>query len=309
MLFFGRLVLMLFGALGTMSSGALAVVLNEAGSLATPLGLEPDVRFWEMIFSRVSADHCVFHDRRDLQVVYLAKRIGTGSALGDDRLIQRYIGALRVGLVNLANGLNPQNLLEKRIFEVTPPAHRAPEHFKAAMDNIRCQRGIDLQPSFERSRAYIDMVQTVLKRKGLPPDLAFLPYLESGYNVKAHSRAGARGIWQLMPPTARLMGLRVSRYQDERTDAVRATHAAAEHLRELYRDIGDWPLAITGYNYGPNGMARAIKLHGRDYLTVRQRHKSPLFGFAARNYYPSFLAVRNVARANEKRLMGTKSLP
>jgi len=109
-----------------------------------------------------------------------------------------------------------------------------------------------------------------------------------------------------MPATARLMGLKVSRHFDERTDAVRATHAASELLMDLYRDTGDWPLAITAYNYGQNGMARAVKLHGRDYLTVRTRHKSPLFGFAARNYYPSFLAVRNVARAYEK-LSDTKS--
>jgi len=152
------------------------------------------------------------------------------------------------------------------------------------------------------------MVQKILGRKGLPSDLAYLPHLESGYNLRAHSRAGARGIWQLMPATARLMGLKVGRYFDERTDALRATHAASELLLDLYSDTGDWPLAITAYNYGQNGMARAIKLHGRDYLTVRTRHKSPLFGFAARNYYPSFLAVRNVAQKFEKSPEGKAAL-
>ena len=268
--------------------------------LSVPKGLEPDVRFWEMIFSKFEPDHCVFHDKDDLRMVYLAKRIQKSSALGEERTIRRYIGALRVAFWNLANGSNPQNLIEKRIFDVTPPARRNRETFRAAMDNIRCQRGIDLTPSLQRSRTHIQMVQRILSRKGLPGDLAYLPHLESGYNVRAHSKAGARGIWQLMPGTARLMGLRVGRHFDERTDAVRATHAASELLLGLYRDTGDWPLAITAYNYGQNGMARAIKLHGRDYFAVRTRHKSPLFGFAARNYYPSFLAVRNVAQATEK---------
>lgn len=268
--------------------------------LSVPKGLEPDVRFWEMIFSKFEPDHCVFHDKDDLRMVYLAKRIQKSSALGEERTIRRYIGALRLAFWNLANGSNPQNLIEKRIFDVTPPARRNRETFRTAMDNIRCQRGIDLTPSLQRSRTHIQMVQRILSRKGLPGDLAYLPHLESGYNVRAHSRAGARGIWQLMPGTARLMGLRVGRHFDERTDAVRATHAASELLLGLYRDTGDWPLAITAYNYGQNGMARAIKLHGRDYFAVRNRHKSPLFGFAARNYYPSFLAVRNVAQASEK---------
>ena len=277
--------------------------------LPIPPGLEPDVRFWEMVFSRYSPEHCIFHDRDDLRIVYLAKRMDKSTSDSGERLLKRYTAALRLALSNLAQGRSPNNLLEKHMLEVMPSNRRTSEHFRAAMENIRCQRGIDLKPSLERSRGYIGMVQAILKRKGLPADLAYLPHLESGYNVRAHSRAGARGIWQLMPATARLMGLHVNRRHDERTEPVRATHAASELLSGLYRDTGDWPLAITAYNYGPNGMARAIKLHGRDYLTVRTRHQSPLFGFAARNYYPSFLAVRNVARANEKDLTVARATP
>jgi hypothetical protein len=119
--------------------------------------------------------------------------------------------------------------------------------------------------------------------------------LESGYQVKAHSKAGARGIWQLMPATARLNGLKVTRHQDSRLDPYMATKTAARILSNLRQQMGSWPLAITAYNYGPNGMARAIKKHGVDYMRIRSRHQTRVFGFASKNYYPSFLAVRNVA--------------
>jgi membrane-bound lytic murein transglycosylase D len=66
-------------------------------------------------------------------------------------------------------------------------------------------------------------------------------------------------------------------------------------LADFYNQTGSWPLAITAYNYGINGTMRAIKIYGNDYVTIRDKHRTSVFGFAARNYYPSFLAVRNVA--------------
>ena len=268
-------------------------------SLPMPEGLEADVHFWEKVFSKYSPEQCVFHDKDNLDVIYVVKKIPGFTAAAQSRNIRRYLGAIRASLKYLGDGGTPRNLLERRIVAVTPPEARTPTDFRVAMDNVRCQRGVDLEPSFERARRHVAMVRRVLVQLGLPGDLAHLPHLESGYHLGAYSRAGARGLWQLMPATARLQGLRVSRSVDQRLSAYKSTIAAAGLLKELYQMTRSWPLAITAYNYGPNGMARAIQQWGDDYMTIREKHRTRIFGFAARNYYPSFLAVRNLAESEE----------
>jgi membrane-bound lytic murein transglycosylase D len=272
----------------------------RGGALATPPGLEKDVRFWEKVFSRYKKDQCVFHDKDDLGIVYFVKRLPGATPKEQARAGIRYLNAIRGGMQWLASGGKPRNLVERRIYDVTPAELRTPDYFAQATDNVRCQRGVDLSDSLARSTRYVAMIKRQLAARHLPTDLAYLPHLESGFNVRAHSRAGARGLWQLMPATARLSGLRVSRTVDNRTDPARATMVATRILSDLYRNTGSWPLAITAYNYGPNGIRRAIKAHGPDYMRIRERHRTRIFGFAARNYFPSFLAVRNVAMAIER---------
>jgi membrane-bound lytic murein transglycosylase D len=271
------------------------LALEARAALPTPEGLEPDVRFWESIFSTYTPDQCVFHDKENLEVVYVVKKIPGATRAAQARNIRRYMLALRGSLEHLADGGAPRNLLERRIVAVTPAETRGPETYRAAMDNLRCQRGVDLAPSFTRSVRHLGMIKRVLVKSGLPSDLAYLPHLESGFHMSARSHAGARGLWQLMPATARLEGLKVQRRVDQRTDPYKSTLAAAAIFKDLYAMAGSWPLAVTAYNYGANGTERAIRAWGKDYMRVRENHRTRVFGFAARNYYPSFLAVRNVA--------------
>lgn len=296
----------------------MALVTNQAtAALPTPAGLDGDVRFWEAIFSKYSPEQCVFHDKDDLSIVYVVKKIPGATPSAQAHNIRRYVGAIRTALQHLGGGGAPRNLLERRVVSVTPTGQRRPSFYRAALDNVRCQRGVDLQPSFARSTRHVGMVKRVLTQHGLPADLAYLPHLESGYHLTARSKAGARGLWQLMPATARLMGLRVTRSNDQRVHAYKSTVAAAGIFKDLYASTGSWPLAVTAYNYGPNGMARAIRQWGQDYMIIRRKHRTGIFGFAARNYYPSFLAVRNVLSAGlpdsepvalEAGVRGTKSL-
>jgi len=89
--------------------------------------------------------------------------------------------------------------------------------------------------------------------------------------------------------------MRVNRNQDQRLDPWVATDFAADMLADNFRAVKSWPLALTGYNYGINGIRRAVrKLSTSDYMIIREQHQSRSFGFAARNFYPSFLAVRNI---------------
>ena len=95
---------------------------------------------------------------------------------------------------------------------------------------------------------------------------------------------------------------KVHRRNDWRTDPHLSTDAATDHLASIYLRTRSWELAITAYNYGQNGVMRAIQKFGPDYMKIRTEHKTKIFGFAARNYYPSFLAVRNVAMREEMRI-------
>src|SRR5262249_51695777 len=91
-----------------------------------------------------------------------------------------------------------------------------------------------------RSGQYLGMIFDVFRAKGLPEDLAFTAMIESGFNPTAVSRVGAKGLWQFMAPTARLYGLRVDHWVDERLDPEKATVAAAGYLNDLYVRYGSW---------------------------------------------------------------------
>jgi membrane-bound lytic murein transglycosylase D len=113
-----------------------------------------------------------------------------------------------------------------------------------------------------RSGQYLGMIFDVFRAKGLPEDLAFTAMIESGFNPVAVSRVGAKGLWQFMAPTARLYGLRVDRWVDERLDPEKSTVAAARYLNDLYVRYGSWELAQAAYNAGEVKVDKAIRATG-----------------------------------------------
>jgi membrane-bound lytic murein transglycosylase D len=119
-------------------------------------------------------------------------------------------------------------------------------------------------------KPYLDMMDNILEQHGIPKEMKYLSVIESGLKPKALSRAGARGPWAFMATTAQLYGLRVSKYNDERTDFFKSTHAAASMLTDLYQKYGDWLLVIAAYNSGPGPVDRAIKKSGsKDFWTIQ----------------------------------------
>lgn len=109
-----------------------------------------------------------------------------------------------------------------------------------------------------RADKYLPTVRESLSKRGLPLELASLPLVESAFEPQAVSPAGAAGLWQLMPQTARRFGLVVNSEVDERFDVYKSTEAATEYLAFLYGMFGDWPLALAAYNCGEGAMRRAL---------------------------------------------------
>ncbi len=113
-----------------------------------------------------------------------------------------------------------------------------------------------------RSQNHFDFIDSVLMHYGLPVELKYLAIVESQLNPKAVSRVGAKGMWQFMPVTARELGLKVTKYTDERLHARKSTVAAARYLKSLHNMFGDWLLVLAAYNGGPGTVYKAIKKSG-----------------------------------------------
>ena len=112
-------------------------------------------------------------------------------------------------------------------------------------------------------------LERILAAEGVPVELLAVGWVESQFDSQALSPKGARGVWQLMPETARRYGLEVSRGRDDRTDPARSTRAAARHLTELYAKFGDWLLALAAYNAGGERVEAALARAGsRDFRQV-----------------------------------------
>ena len=144
------------------------------------------------------------------------------------------------------------------------------------------------------SHLYFPIIEDELMRQGLPVELRALPIIESALQVNALSRAGAVGLWQFMPSTAKSYGLEVNSLVDERRDPIASTRAACRFMKDLYKIFGDWTLAIAAYNCGPGNVNKAIARSGGKsfwdiyfYLPIETRGYVPAFIAAtyAYNYH------------------------
>lgn len=136
-------------------------------------------------------------------------------------------------------------------------------------------------------------VEPILKQEGLPKELFFLGMIESGYSNTARSHARATGSWQFMHGTAKLYGLQINHWVDERRDPAKSTVAAARFLKDLYARFGDWYLAMAAYNAGPGKISKAIRRSkSRDFWKIAQtRHIRP----ETKHYVPKMLAALTIA--------------
>ena len=158
----------------------------------------------------------------------------------------------------------------------------------------RTDRGRDLFETWlKRSGKYQDMIQTELRDRRLPEDLIWVAMIESGFDPRARSPAGAVGLWQFMPATGEVYGLSQTRHLDQRRNPRLSTQAAAHHLRDLYMRFGHWDLALAAYNMGYEQLLDAIDRYGTSDFNELARQEAVPSETAA--YVPKIMAAAIVA--------------
>jgi membrane-bound lytic murein transglycosylase D len=153
--------------------------------------------------------------------------------------------------------------------------------------------------SYKRSGRYRPAIVESLKKAGLPEDLSWLPLIESGFNVRAFSKARALGLWQFIASTGYKYGLERDRWIDERMDPEKATQAAISYLKELHQIFGDWTTALAAYNCGEGTVLKCIRTQRTNYLDNFWDLYEKLPRETA-SYVPRFLAVLHILQNPKK---------
>ncbi len=159
----------------------------------------------------------------------------------------------------------------------------------------------------ERSRRYLYYIVVQVEARRMPSEVALLPMVESAYNPNALSTSRASGIWQFIPSTASLYGMKRNWWFDSRRDVIAATDGALSYLEKLHGDFDDWQLALAAYNWGEGNVAKAIATNQRkgkptDYLSLKMPDET-------RNYLPKLQAVKNIIADPEKYGVALADIP
>lgn len=260
-----------------------------------PDNLRPAVGFWTRVYTEVDTQSGFLHDSVNLDVVY-------DTLPRDTKLIDARRKAIIADLNVLASGKREGlSASQSRILDLWGVS-TSNQRFREATETVRWQLGQSdrYREGLIRSGAYRAHIERVAGSMGLPLELAVLPHVESSFHPGAVSSAAATGMWQFVRETARRF-MRVDTLVDERLDPYQATYGALLLLQDNYRVLGNWPLALTAYNHGTNGMKRAVTEAGTsDIGRIVAEYKGPRFGFASRNFYAQFLAAMAVERDAER---------
>ncbi len=152
--------------------------------------------------------------------------------------------------------------------------------------------------AYERAYKWLPYMKQIFRDYGLPEELVYISFIESHFNFKSRSYAGAVGPWQFMRRTAKKFGLKINWWIDERRDPIKSTEAAAKYLKYLYNLFGSYELALAGYNAGEYKILKAIKrYHTNNYWKLCKKR---FLKRETKSYVPSFYAVLYLIRNNSK---------
>ncbi len=278
-----------------------ALIYSDA-AFPTPPELQPQVAFWRNVYAVWGRHQVALHDNRYMGLIYevvtLPGEVGEGYTTDQQALVKGRYENLKAGLRQLEfkTAANAPLTPEEQALAARFQNFGGASAIAGASDRLRSQRGLRerFKRGLEISGRYDAAFRSVFREAGLPEDLAYLPHVESSFQTHATSSVGAVGVWQFMPDTARRL-MTVNAVLDERRDPVASAQGASRYLGNAYQRLGSWPLALTSYNHGVGGMARAQQQFGNDFATIVLSYSGRGFGFASRNFYAEFLAAREIA--------------
>lgn len=262
---------------------------QDASVFPRPPEIEPAINFWVRVYTEVDTQSGFLHDSQNLGVIYTALSLNR-------RAIEARRTSIQEDLRVLATGKRDQLTASQAEVLASWPANVSNQTLRTAASNVRWQLGQSdrFLGGLQRSGAYRQHINDVLREKNLPIELGVLPHVESSFNPGAYSSAAAAGMWQFTRATGQRF-MRIDHIVDERMDPYSATNAAMSLLEYNYSVLGSWPLALTAYNHGAAGIARAVRETKTSNIEVIiANYKGRAFGFASRNFYPQFLAVLQV---------------
>ncbi len=264
--------------------------LPQRSIFKTESKLQKRIHFWVDIYSKYTTSQGVFHNVNKPELVYGEidlSDIMNNSVLSEsekNRQIQKSILKQRKKILVMYRIKN--------------------------QNSVRLQMGLKdrMQKAFYLSGKYLPMMEKVFQEKNIPTELTRIVFVESSFNILAQSKVGASGLWQIMPSVARAEGY-MQKYYDKRNHPYYSTLLAANMLKQNYRSLKSWPLAITAYNHGLAGVRRMKAKVGSQDINklIMSRRKTQSWGFASENFYPCFLAVLQVER-NASNLYGVDLL-
>ena len=270
-------------------------VLAAEDDFPVPANVRVAIDFWKRVYTEADTESGFLHDSQNLAIIYEKLDRNTRRIDARRNEIIKDLQVLASGKRSDLTG-DQQRVLSLWGVEVSN------ERLKQAAQNIRWQLGQSdrFLGGLVRSGAYRQYIEDIARAKGVPVALAALPHVESSFHPGAQSSVAATGMWQFMRESAKPY-MRVDALVDERLDPYKASQAALEMLKNNYELLGSWPLALTAYNHGANGVARAVRDTGtRDIGKIISDYKGPRFGFASRNFYAQFMATREVEKEAER---------
>lgn len=269
-----------------------------------PPGLQPQITFWQNVYAKWGMGQVALHDNRYMDLIYevveLPGTVNEGYSVAQKVFLRMRYEALKDTLRDLEMKVAsraPLSAHEQQLAGRIQSSSGGAGALVGASERLRSQRGLRerFKEGLEISGRYDAAFRQEFRQAGLPEDLAYLPHVESSFQNHAASSVGAVGMWQFMPGTAKQF-MMMNKAVDERRDPVASAQGAARYLGKAHGRLQSWPLAITSYNHGVGGMARAKSMWGDDIASIVKNHSGKGFGFASRNFYAEFLAARSIAR-------------
>ena len=263
--------------------------------------LRGNVDFWTRVFSEWGARQVAIHDLGYPGIIYevvdLPGDLEDRYTKAQEDFLEQVRERWEIRLSDLRDRIaagDPLDDEDKRL-ALLVAEHAGSDGLAQADERVRSQRGIreKFLRGLEISSRYDAVFRQIFREAGLPEDLAVLPHVESGFQERIRSSAGAVGMWQFTKGTGRLY-LSIDGAVDERLDPVAAARGAARYLADAYTRLQSWPFALTAYNHGVGGMLKAQRAWG-DYETAYHKYKGRTFGFASKNFYAEFVAARAIA--------------